>query len=47
MTGSPNQESDYGPFLEEQVRRLQCLVAYLLEKNELLRRSIAMQDQKG
>lgn len=38
-------KSDYSSSLEEQIVRLQRLVAHLLEKNEQLRRTIATQSE--
>jgi NADH dehydrogenase FAD-containing subunit len=40
-------QSDYKSVLEEQVLRLQSLVAYLLERNEQLRQTVAAQCEKG
>lgn len=42
-----DDKTDYSSSLEEDVARLRCLVAYLLEKNELLRRTIATQNAGG
>jgi NADH dehydrogenase FAD-containing subunit len=40
-------QSDYTSLLEEQVLRLQSLVAYLIEKNEQLRQTVAAQCERG
>jgi NADH dehydrogenase FAD-containing subunit len=40
-------QSDYKSLLEEQVLRLQSLVAYLIEKNEQLRQTVAAQCERG
>jgi NADH dehydrogenase FAD-containing subunit len=40
-------QSDYKSLLEEQVLRLQSLVAHLLERNEQLRQAVAAQCEKG
>jgi hypothetical protein len=44
MREDDNYEFDHRRSLEEQILRLQCLVAYLLEKNEQLRRVKARED---
>jgi hypothetical protein len=47
MREDDNYEFDHRRSLEEQILRLQCLVAYLLEKNEQLRRVTASQGERG
>jgi NADH dehydrogenase FAD-containing subunit len=42
-----NCQADYKSLLEEQVLRLQSLVACLLEKNEQLRQTVAARCEKG
>jgi hypothetical protein len=38
---------EHGSELDEQIMRLQCLVSYLLEKNEELRQRLATGLRKG
>jgi hypothetical protein len=47
MREEDNYEFDHRRSLEEQILRLQCLVAYLLEKNEQLRRVTASHGERG
>jgi hypothetical protein len=47
MREDDKYELDHRRSLEEQILRLQCLVAYLLEKNEQLRRVTASQGERG
>ncbi len=46
-TATANYEFGCSPLLEEQVLRLQCLVAYLLEKDEQVWKLAARSREEG